>query len=235
MMSTKENFHLSKCVDRKQRILFLKNEVSRRVVDIRSQLKKRSVHSSVVMNAAGLTYTGVDDTARGSACERQVLNLTKDLIPCSLVEAELLKEVRCRSFSHWPHRESPSSTQMILAGFFQCNVGDRVICLYCNLICQQWAPHIDDPSEVHQIISPQCPYVRFMLKNHQTSSVSILNESPKNNTRSNEIVYASACHPGYIQIPKRQASFACWPQEVLPSVDDLVRAGFFYTMGQKQL
>jgi hypothetical protein len=126
---------------------------------------------------------------------------------------------------------------MILAGFFQCNVGDRVICLYCNLICQQWLSHTDDPSEVHQTLSPQCPYVRLMMKSRQTSSVSILNESSTNNARvltsdsirSNEIVQALACHIGYIEIPKRQASFASWPQETLPSVDDLVRAGFFYT------
>ncbi|CAF4385491.1 unnamed protein product, partial [Rotaria sordida] len=36
-------------------------------------------------------------------------------------------------------------------------------------------------------------------------------------------------NPAYSEIPKRHASFATWPNEDLPSVDDLVRAGFFYT------
>jgi hypothetical protein len=157
-----------------------------------------------------------------------------------LIEVETLKEIRRRTFSHWPHRQTPSSAQMISAGFLNCNVGDRVICLYCNLICQQWTPHTDDPQEVHQTLAPQCPFVLIMLKIRQTTVVSILNESSPNNSnvqsrpldilRSNEIVHASACHVGYVEIPKRHASFASWPEEQsLPSVDDLVRAGFFYT------
>ncbi|CAF3551333.1 unnamed protein product [Rotaria sp. Silwood1] len=32
-----------------------------------------------------------------------------------------------------------------------------------------------------------------------------------------------------MEIPKRYVSFATWPSEQLPAVDDLVRAGFFYT------
>jgi hypothetical protein len=54
----------------------------------------------------------------------------------SLVKVEILKQIRCRTFSHWPHQVSPSSSQMIKAGYFNCNVGDRVICIYCNQICQ---------------------------------------------------------------------------------------------------
>ncbi|CAF4322845.1 unnamed protein product, partial [Rotaria sordida] len=45
----------------------------------------------------------------------------------------------------------------------------------------------------------------------------------------NAIVYTVACNTGYIEIPNRYASFTTWPNENLPCVDDLVRAGFFYT------
>ncbi|CAF1270611.1 unnamed protein product [Rotaria sordida] len=45
-------------------------------------------------------------------------------------------QVRQRTFSNWLHETIPTKEQMIIAGFFHCNVGDRVICLYCNLICQ---------------------------------------------------------------------------------------------------
>ncbi|CAF1008044.1 unnamed protein product [Rotaria sordida] len=147
----------------------------------------------------------------------------------------MIKEVRCRTFSHWPYQNVLSRTQMISSGFFYCNVGDRVICLYCNLICQQWTPHTDNPEEVHQTLSPLCPYVLFLLKTRQTSSASILNDSSNNQAvicnllRFNEIVQASAFHRAYVEISRRQASFNSWPQEELPSVDDLVRAGFFYT------
>ena len=61
--------------------------------------------------------------------------------PNILNEVEIAKQIRKRTFSQWPHRASPSSAQMIEAGFFNCNVGDRVICIYCNIICQQWTSH----------------------------------------------------------------------------------------------
>ncbi|CAM4783580.1 unnamed protein product [Rotaria magnacalcarata] len=156
-----------------------------------------------------------------------------------LVEVNLLKEIRKQSFSHWPHRTSPSKAQVIEAGFFNCNVGDRTICLYCNLICQQWIPHADDPWEMHKILSPKCPYVLTMLRHRQTASIQIINERPINNNslasnttdvfRSQEIVYAAACNPHYMEIPKRHASFSTWPNENLPSVENLVKAGFFFT------
>jgi hypothetical protein len=120
---------------------------------------------------------------------------------------------------------------MIQAGFFNCNVGDRVICIYCNIICQQWTPNSDDPYEVHKILSPKCPYVIAMSARTQASSISIINEASTNVDpyRCQAIVSTAACNTNYIEISKRYASFATWPNENVPSVDDLVRAGFFYT------
>jgi hypothetical protein len=158
-------------------------------------------------------------------------NTVTDLIANILVEVDSLKQVRKRTFSHWPHRSSPSSSQMIEAGFFNCNVGDRVICIYCNLICQQWTPNTDDPCEVHKTLSPKCSYVIAKLTPSQTTSISIINEASTSADpfRCHAIVYTAACNTNYIEIPKRYASFANWPNENLPSVDDLVRAGFFFT------
>ncbi|CAF0871772.1 unnamed protein product [Rotaria sordida] len=154
-------------------------------------------------------------------------------------EVDKIKQVRKRTFSHWPHRSSFSSSQMIEAGFFSCNVGDRVICIYCNVICQQWTPNSDNPCEIHKILSPKCPYVIAILTRSQTSSILVINDHDRTDQslastsidpfRCNAIVYTAACNGGYIEIPKRHASFATWPNENLPSVDDLVRAGFFYT------
>jgi hypothetical protein len=161
----------------------------------------------------------------------------------TLIETTSLIQVRKRTFSHWPNRTIPSSAQMVEAGFFNCNVGDRVICIYCNLICQQWTPHTDDPCEVHKTLSPNCIYVKSKLIRRAASSIVIVNESSSGATsahqlstsnnldpvRSNEIVFTAACNPAYTEIPKRCASYATWPNENLPPVDDLVRAGFFYT------
>ncbi|CAF1575576.1 unnamed protein product [Rotaria magnacalcarata] len=161
----------------------------------------------------------------------------------TLLETDLLQQVRRRSFSHWSHRTIPSSAQMIEAGFFNCNVGDRVICIYCNLTCQQWTPHTDDPCDVHKTLSPNCIYVKAKLIRPAASSIIIVNENSTANTsdirsgtasnlgplRSNDIVFTASCNPTYSEIPKRHASYATWPIEDLPPVDDLVRTGFFYT------
>ncbi|CAF0830585.1 unnamed protein product [Rotaria sordida] len=176
--------------------------------------------------------------------ERQSIEaMDSESVSNSLLETSLLQQVRRRTFSHWPHRTIPSSAQMMEAGFFNCNVGDRVICIYCNLICQQWTPNTDDPCEVHKTLSPNCIYVKAKLICPSVSSLIIVNEGATDATgdnrlstshnlgplRSNDIKFTASCNPAYSEIPKRHASFATWPTEDLPSVDDLVRAGFFYT------
>jgi hypothetical protein len=151
---------------------------------------------------------------------------------CRLIEVKKLKQIRRRTFSHWSHRMKSLVEKMIAAGFFSCNVGDRVICLYCNLICQQWSTDTDDPSQVHQTLSPQCPYVLSMLIYPQLSPTLILNDTLTNNQihRFDPIVYTTPCHTAYSDVTKRLESFATWSHETSsPSVDELVRAGFFYT------
>ncbi|CAF4706377.1 unnamed protein product [Rotaria sp. Silwood1] len=157
----------------------------------------------------------------------------------TFAELDTLKQIRKRTFSHWPHRTLPSSEQMIEAGFFHCNVSDRVICLYCNIICQQWMPQTDDPREVHKILSPKCPYVAAKLTRSQVSSIPIINENlAKDNSiisdnincaRCEQIVTVTASNPLYSEIPKRYESFRTWQNKNTPSVDDLVKVGFFYT------
>jgi hypothetical protein len=169
-------------------------------------------------------------------------NFDQSKYNCRFIEIKKVKQIRRRTFSHWSRRIKPSAEQMIAAGFFACNVGDRVICLYCNLICQKWATDTDDPSEVHKTLSPRCPYVLSMLIHPEVSSTLILNDISRNNVnnrtlgsndlnqpRFDQIVYTTPCHVVYSDITKRLESFNSWSHESSPPVDELVRAGFFYT------
>ena len=197
---------------------------------------------SLILNTTSRNTT-ISNNQENPSKRIKVESTDFDFSSNTLLEVELLIQVRRRGFSHWPHRTIPSSSQMIEAGFFNCNVGDRVICLYCNLICQQWTPHTDDPCEVHKTLSPNCIYVKAKLIRPPASSILIVNETSGSITpntqvqgaanleplRSHEIVFTAACNPSYAELPKRHASFSTWPNENLPSVDDLVRAGFFYT------
>ena len=146
-----------------------------------------------------------------------------------LVETETMKQARRRTFSHWPLRSSPSVEHMIEAGFFSCNIGDRVMCIYCNLICQQWMQCIDDPREVHRILSPQCAFIRSI--SNQLPSLA-KNGDP---CEAKSGMLEGAFHRAYANPKDRHASFQEWPTEPLPSVDDLVNAGFFYTGTRSQV
>ena len=194
-----------------------------------SMLPREKRSASSTHNCCQATSTSDDEeqSFKRRKTDTWVANTRRNI----LVEVDTLKQVRKRTFSHWHHRSSPSPAQMIEAGFFSCNVGDRVICIYCNIICQQWTPNTDHPSDVHKTLSSKCPFVTAMLTSSQTSSVSITNEASSNVDpfRFNSIVYTAACHTNYTEVPKRYASFTNWPNENLPSVDDLVRAGFFFT------
>ncbi|CAF4342390.1 unnamed protein product, partial [Rotaria sordida] len=153
---------------------------------------------------------------------RKIETIDSGSVSNTLLETSLLQQVRRRTFSHWPHRTIPSSTQMMEAGFFNCNVDDRVICMYCNLICQQWTPNTDDPCEVHKTLSPNCIYVKAKLIRPSVSSLIIVNEDSTDATgdnrlstshnlgplRSNDIKFTASCNPAYSEIPKRHASFA---------------------------
>ncbi|CAF4186822.1 unnamed protein product [Adineta steineri] len=204
---------------------------------VRSIKSEGTSSASSILNFISTISTSNTDE---KSSKRQKTEVPQDGPQSSiLIEVNLLKQIRKRTFSHWPLRTSPSSAQMIQAGFFHCNVGDRVICLYCKIVCQQWTSNGDDPWDVHKTLSPKCPYVIAMMKRQQTASIHIVNEqNTRENTsgvtnndpfRCHEVVYTAACNTDYIEIPRRYATFATWLNENAPSVDDLVRAGFFYS------
>ena len=188
-------------------------------------------------SSAAIIRSASVSSDQGSPLKRQKVEFTQESTDfCKLFEINTVQQIRRRTFSHWPHRTTPSQAQMIEAGFFNCNVGDRVICIYCNLICQQWTPHTDDPCEVHITLSPNCIYVKAKLMRREPGSILIVNQSSVGVTtnnldqvRCNELVHTAACNVAYSELPKRHASFTAWPEENLPPVEELVKAGFFYT------
>ena len=135
---------------------------------------------------------------------------------CLLNEADSIRKARLHSLSHWFH-QTPSIESMANAGWFACNVSDRVLCIYCNTICHEWSIN-DDPAQVHARLSPQCPFVLSMPS---------IEHSPK---IVNDLISAKfePSHPMMAEIARREATFTnnTWT-ETSPRVEDLVRAGFF--------
>lgn len=165
----------------------------------------------------------------------------------SLLDMRAIQEVQIRSFSHWDRCFNLPSALMIDAGFFYTNLDDRVICVCCNLICQEWIANTDDPFEVHRTLSPDCPYIQKKLEQSSTTSMPIINDNVIPETSSNhsltqddiessrieEIVHTAAMNSRYHELPKREESFIQWPNQwpnqMRMLVDHLVQAGFFYT------
>jgi hypothetical protein len=190
---------------------------------VRSILLDGMIPVPITMNLLTATSTTSSDDEKPT--KRQITEATNENCrSCVLVEVDMFKQIRRRTLSHWPHRTSPSSAQMIEAGFFNCKVRDRVICLHCNLIYQQWVPNADHPWEVHKTLSPKCPYVLAKLAGQQ-----ILPSASDHLSQWNPELNKTAHHQKYVGSKMRHASFSTWSNENLPSVDALVQAGFFYT------
>jgi hypothetical protein len=160
----------------------------------------------------------------------------------SFTESDLLQQVRRRTFSHWPHRTMPSSAQMIEAGFFNCNIEDRVICIYCNLICQQWTSYVDDPCEVHRTLSPNCIYARASLA--RRGPLFIINNNQRLMTVTADRLSFGSNHINSVQIShhvrpvaqnnncgtiQNDLSSSTSSSGELPSVDDNIQANYFNT------
>ncbi|UJR10742.1 hypothetical protein I4U23_014930 [Adineta vaga] len=118
-------------------------------------------------------------------------------------ESNIYLEVRERTFSHWT-LPKPFCCRLLEAGFSGCNVRDRVICMYCDLICEEWNVELDDPCKVHQVLSPNCLFVKSMLKNK-----------------------LFAFHLNYIDREKRLETFATWSNQTSLDKNNLAYAGFF--------
>ncbi|CAF0933130.1 unnamed protein product [Adineta steineri] len=183
-----------------------------------------SLKQSIISNKASTSLTAtairsipIKTELENPSKRQKVEPINSEASSNTFVETNLLKQVRQRTFSHGPHRTTPSTAQMTESGFFNCNVGDRVICIYCNLICQQWTPHTDDPSEVHKTLSPNCIYVAANLIRPAASSTIIVNENSAstssnihsstsashNPLRSNEIIFTNTSRSAYTEMSKQ--------------------------------
>lgn len=145
--------------------------------------------------------------------------------PCSIQNREtgMLNEMRKRTFSHWPRQNLGFEEQLMKAGFFYCNIADRMICIYCNLICQQWVAYKDEPCKVHKTLSPDCSYVRQKLSSSSTESIGIVGDNSTRTISNNDSTAAS--NVGHTEVAEHSASVTTMPQN-LSSINDLARAGF---------
>ena len=63
---------------------------------------------------------------------------------------------RLRTFVIWPLSAAVCSTKLADNGFYYTGHSDHVVCYKCGIQLGEWAA-VDDPSERHRRLSPNCP------------------------------------------------------------------------------
>lgn len=139
---------------------------------------------------------------------------------------EVIDKIRANTFVNWPSI-TPNTQDMIAAGWSYTNIGDRVICIHCNILFHKWTES-DRPYEIHRLRSPQCPFVLSAEKKAANRSASTITITTEPNTQAAvgavNTTYALAC--------RRYETFQKWPhieENPMPSIESFVDAGFFYT------
>lgn len=81
-------------------------------------------------------------------------------------ELILVKKYRESQFS----KKSVEHDSIIKSGFIHTDIGDRLICIYCNFLAYNWN---DDKTyeEVHKQYKPNCPYVKYIMPINKISII----------------------------------------------------------------
>jgi hypothetical protein len=139
---------------------------------------------------------------------------------------QVIDRLRENTFSNWP-LISPSAKVMISAGWWYTNILDRVLCIHCCAICHQWKES-DNAYRIHHLISPSCPYMQSSNKR----SLGLAEQTMTVTTQPKTRVLAKPIHHQYMIASRRYDTFDKWPHtdnKLLPSIESLVDAGFYYT------
>lgn len=84
---------------------------------------------------------------------------SENVIGFPFMELSSVTDLRKQSFSHWGMSDGIEVKDLVDAGFFCCNIKDRVLCIYCDLILANWSHNVNDLFEIHKNKSPKCLYV----------------------------------------------------------------------------
>lgn len=75
------------------------------------------------------------------------------------------REARLGTYKGWVSTFIPIS-ELVDAGFFFTGIGDRTQCAFCDIVLKRWKIG-DIPMREHQRESPDCLYVRGIVKNSE--------------------------------------------------------------------
>ena len=143
------------------------------------------------------------------------------------------KNIRLASFSKWPSHARANPALLAEAGFYYTGegAGDTVTCYSCKVKLNSWRDDMN-PLEEHKKKSPGCAFIRnHHLRNAHSSDFPLFADIPE--------AHAPSFTPNHVnsfddmtQEENRIRTFSSkpgWPENVPVKIEDLAKAGFFYT------
>lgn len=71
---------------------------------------------------------------------------------------------RRATFKTWPKNLNTLIKELVEAGFFYSDIGDRVFCFYCGGGLNNWSP-LQNPWREHAAAYPNCFHVKNAIEN----------------------------------------------------------------------
>ncbi|GIY22448.1 baculoviral IAP repeat-containing protein 1f [Caerostris extrusa] len=144
---------------------------------------------------------------------------------CSLklFKCPVYERKRLETFKGWPNWSHPSK-QLTECGFIYLNSADRVQCVFCKIVLQNWEP-LHKPLQRHAESSPDCPFLRGLnvgnIPLHEKyEPVKFYSwYDCKSRKASSDMNDAS----------KRLDSFQNWPHRLYLDKNEFVHSGLYFT------
>lgn len=125
---------------------------------------------------------------------------------------------RLETFDNWPVTANVDKYSLAKNGFCYLGDGDRVKCIFCNIILKKWVRG-DSVVAEHKKHAPNCPFI----VNAETAGNIPHQEDVRSNNRP-----IDPKHSEYKSREIRLKSFLGWPSDKKQKPEDLACAGFFY-------
>ena len=125
---------------------------------------------------------------------------------------------RLESFKHWPCQSIVGKEDLARNGFYYLGEGDRVQCVFCNVVLSSWEKG-DNVITEHRRHSKNCPFVL----GKKTTNIPY---SPSTEALSD----LQPAFPEFQDYTRRLESYGnFWPKAMKQRPKELAAAGLFYT------
>lgn len=145
---------------------------------------------------------------------------------CKLDDVEYLQALRCeavrlKSFINWPASSPVQPEELVRDGFYYMKTGDKVKCIFCNLILKSWQPG-DIVRDEHVKFNANCPFL--LQKQVGNVPIPVLPEGVSCGVWSE----GAPKFPEFSKPAAREATFDKMTISLTQTPQELAEAGFFY-------